>query len=440
MKHPTHKDLQNPHYRHWKEFLNKSEQWAAEEIAEYQLSEMKRVIRIAYETPGYRRLYEDAGLAPDDLKHLDDVRRFPAISKELMRRDINDFVVETEKKTYVTTGGSTGVPFGFYRDDVSFARELASKAHQYHRIGWKEGDPQLVLRGLPIGTRDHVEFVPEFNELRCSSYFLVPESVEIYGQRAFEFKPLWLKCYPSSGYLFAKVLKENGISFPPIKGILCASENLYDYQVELLDEVFHARVFSHYGHYEMAVLAGFCEHENTYHVLPQYGYAELIDPHGRSVTEPGQMGEIVGTSFIMSVTPFVRYRTQDYAVLKGWSCSSCGRQYQVWERVEGRLQEFIVTGKNRFISMTAINMHDDIFDHVEQFQFYQEHRGKVAFRYIPKPSCNQLVVEDMMRRLRAKLGDDIVLEMARVSEIPLTGRGKHRFLIQELDLEIGDGQ
>ena len=122
----------------------------------------------------------------------------------------------------------------------------------------------------------------------------------------------------------------------------------------------------------MAVLAGFCEKEDTYHVLPFYGYAELIGKDGRIVTESGQAGEIVGTSFIMSATPFVRYRTRDFAVLKGSECPACGRPYQIWERIEGRLQEFILTAAGRYISMTAINMHDDIFDHIKQFQFFQE--------------------------------------------------------------------
>lgn len=233
-------------------------------------------------------------------------------------------------------------------------------------------------------------------------------------------------------------LKETGWPFPPIKGILCASENLYDFQKELLSEVFDARVFSHYGHYEMAVLAGFCEYEDTYHVLPQYGYAELIDKAGKPVTEPGKVGEIVGTSFITCATPFIRYRTGDLAVLKGGHCPSCGRPYQVYERVEGRLQELIVTATGRYISMTAINMHDDIFDNIKQFQFYQKEKGKAVFRFIPKGSCNEKNVHDMKSRLLLKLGSDVELKMDPVQEIPLTLRGKHRFLIQKMRIEYGD--
>jgi phenylacetate-CoA ligase len=262
--------------------------------------------------------------------------------------------------------------------------------------------------------------------------------MEVYRQRALEYNPEWIRCYPSSGVIFARWLQETGRDFPPVKGILCASENLYDFQKDLLTEVFDARVFSHYGHYELAVLAGFCEYEDTYHVLPQYGYAELIDPEGQPVTEPGQMGEIVGTSFIMHATPFVRYRTRDFAVFKGWGCPACGRPYQIWDRIEGRLQEFIVTSTGRYISMTAINFHDDIFDHIRQFQFHQKTKGRVTFRYIPKGTCNESILEDIRQRLKTKLGEDVDLVLQAVDDIPRTRRGKHRFLIQELDIEFHD--
>jgi len=434
-----HKDLKNKNYCDWLGFLKRAESWDAEQIANYQLEEVKRIVRHAYEhSKAYRWMYDDAGVSPEIIKSLEDLREFPIVEKEMIRDALDEFSVDLPGRIYVTTGGSTGIPFGMYRDQLSFSKELASKAHQYHRIGWKEGDRQIVFRGLNITSPDHIQLVQEFNEMRCSSYHLVHESMEAYRQRAFDYKPDWIRCYPSSGYIFAKFLKDTGRPFPAIKGILCASENLYDFQKEILSQVFGARVFSHYGHYELVVLAGFCEFEDKYHVLPQYGYAELIGADGKSVTEPGQVGEIVGTSFIMHATPFIRYRTRDFAVFRGWHCSSCGRPYQIWDGIEGRLQEFILTGTGRYISMTAINMHDDVFDHIKQFQFFQEEKGRLTFQFIPKASCNEAVVQDMRSRLLLKLGEDFELQMLGVDDIPLTPRGKHRFLIQKLELSYGD--
>jgi phenylacetate-CoA ligase len=428
-----HADLDNPEYITWKAFLHQADNWTREQIKEYQLAQVIKMVTLAYyRTNGYLTLYDQARVSPHFIKTLDDLRRFPFTTKEMIHANLDDFSRKLERREYTTTGGSTGEPFGFYRDPVAFAKELASKAHQYARIGWLEGDRQIILRGLQIDNPGHVQFVPEFCELRFSSYHLVPEQMEFYRQAAIEYQPDWLRCYPSAGYLFARWLKENEREFPTLKGVLCASENLYEFQKELMAEVFSGRVFSHYGQWEMVALAGYCEHADTYHVLPQYSYVELIDEDGEPVTKPGKMGEVVGTSFIQRATPFIRYRTGDYAVLAGWKCPQCGRPYQTWERIEGRRQEFIVTGKGRRVSLAAMNFHDDIFDNVTRFQFHQARQGHVEFRFVPTQTCDESVVADMKRRLLVKLGNDVVLEMVPVDHIPLTERGKRLLSISEV--------
>jgi phenylacetate-CoA ligase len=434
-----HRDLENPHYIGWRDFLRQSETWDASQIQRYQTEQLTKIVEHAYfNTGGYHELYDRQGITSATIHELDDIERLPFVTKELLRDNLEAFSAKWPGCYRVTTGGSTGIPFGFYRDPIAFGRELASKAHQYYRVGWCEGDRQLVLRGLPIDTPDHIQYVPEFEELRCSSYHLVPEHMRVFVERAQEYKPQWLRCYPSSGYIFAHFVEQSGQRISSLKGILCASENLYDYQRNYLTKVFGVRVFSHYGHYEQAALAGYCEYEDTYHVLPQYGIAELVDERDSPVTKPGGVGEIVATSLITYATPFIRYRTRDFAVLKGTGCEACGRPYQIWERIEGRLQEFIVTATGRHISMTSINMHDDTFDDVEQFQFEQHTKGHLEFRYIPKPTWSGEAAEKIRKSLQRKLGPDVDLSLAPVQSIPLTGRGKHRFLIQHLQLTYGD--
>jgi len=315
------------------------------------LQQLQRIILHAYENcPAYRDLFDREGVTPTGIRSLDDIAKLPFVTKQDLRDRLEEFSCPWPDRKYVTTGGSTGIPFGFYRDDIAFGRELASKAHQYHRIGWKEGDRQLVFRGLLIHSPDHTTYVPEFEELRCSSYHLTPEGMEGFYRRALEYRPKWLRCYPSSGYIFARFLNERGWKIPSIEGVLCASENLYEFQRKSLQKVFGEKVYSHYGHYELAVLAGYCEHVPAYHVLPQYGYAELLDGRGKRVRTPGEIGEIVATSFLMYATPMIRYRTRDYAAFKSHACAECGRPYEVWDRIEGRLQEFVVTGTGRLIS------------------------------------------------------------------------------------------
>lgn len=433
----VHKDLRNPDYVKWADFLSEADDWDIDQIEAYQLDQLKGITAFAYKNVvGYRRLFDKQGVKPQDIDDLKDLHEFPFTSKETFRDDLENFSFKTQDSHYVTTGGSTGIPMGMYRNNIEFARELASKAHQYHRVGWKEGQRQIVFRGLQIDSPDGTEFAREFNELRCSTYDFGSDRMETYCQKAFDYGPEWIRCYPSSGYVFAKYLNDTGMNFPTIKGMLCSSEQLYDFQKQLFIDVFgeKIKIFAHYGHYEMAALAGFCEYTDNYHVLPQYGYVELLNKNDGPVTTPGEVGEIVATSFIMKTTPFIRYRTQDLAVYKAAACEKCGRPYQIWERIEGRLQELIVTRSGRLISTSMLNMHDKSYDHLKQFQFHQRDRGKVTFKFIPKPGFDVDVENEVYNKMKGKLGDDIELKMERVDEIRLTKRGKHCLLVQELEM------
>jgi len=432
----VHRDLLNPTYAEWRRFLQATESWDLARIRDHELSELRRVVaHAATRTEGYAALYAEHGVSPD-LRDLEDLRRLPTVSKADLRDDLERFTAAGVPAEYVTTGGSSGIPFGFWRNPDAFAKELAAKAHMYSRIGWKEGDPQIVFRDLVVESEDRMVMVEDMCELRCSSYHLTAELIESYRRRAWEYRPRWLKCYPSSGYLLAKQLQLSGAEFPPLDGVLCASENLYDYQRELLAEVFKTRVYSHYGHYELCAIAGFCETEDTYHVLPQYGYAELIRD-GEPVVTPGESGEIVATSFLMTATPFVRYRTGDWATLAGNGCAACGRPHQVWSRIDGREQEFAVTASRRLVSMTAINMHDDVFDGIVQFRFHQKEVGRIAFNFVPRPTFSTEHLTLMKQRLSRKFHDDMEIEMVAVDSIEPSLRGKHTFIKQELPLGFG---
>lgn len=436
-----HKDLLNPHYTEWLAFLAAGENWTREQIEEYQLAGAREMASyLEANSQGYRELWALHGVSAAGIRSLADLNAFPCVTKEDIRDKLERFTVAAPDMEYTSTGSSTGIPFGFYRTPQAFGRELASKAYQYYRVGWKEGDRQLVFRGTPIDTPDKTLFYPEFNELRCSTYYMTQEWLELFRQKALEYQPEWLRCYPSSAFLLARFIKETGRPMPQLKGILLTSENLYDFQKEYISKTFNCRIFCHYGHFELAALAGFCEKADSYHVLPQYGYVQLLDREDKPVTRPGQVGEIVATSFLMKATGFFRYRTRDFAVYQGESCPECGRPYQIWSRIEGRLQEYFVTKDRRCVSMSAVNMHDDIFNELLQFQYYQEQPGTVILRYIPKSSFSPASERKIREKLLFKFDNsvDIILQEVGEEGITRTRRGKCLYLVQKIKLDSAD--
>jgi len=431
----NHRDLKNPFYTYWRHWLGQTATWTRYAIDCYQLQELRRVVTQAYDLcPAYRVKFEQAGVSPETLLTIQDFRRFPFLYKTALRDNLDGHSIRVPGRYYRATGGSTGIPVKMYHTPRAFGRELASKAHQYHRAGWKEGDPELVFRGMVVNDPSGMEYVEDMNTLRCSSYHMSEADMERYYRAALSFRPKWLRCYPSAGYIFARFMQDRGYRLNSVMGVLCASEPVYDFQRHLFLQVFSgARVFSHYGHYEMAALAGFCEAGgHRYHVLPFYGYVELLDEADNPVVEKGKVGEIVATSFIMDATPIIRYRTQDYAVYDGPGCPLCSRPYQIWSNVDGRSQDYIVTARGRILTGTMLNDHDLTYDDLYQFQFYQDTPGVVEFRYIPRPATLRGVrLESYLReQLMRKLGDDTQLVLKEVEALPKSKRGKHRFIVQ----------
>jgi len=433
-------------FRDTYDFLQESQWWSRRRIEAFQLEQLQRLLSHAYDNvPSYRRKFDAHGVEPADISTLEEVAKLPFVTKEEMQESPAEYVaanVPQSRRHYLTTGGSSGVPFGFY-DDIrtSFPRELASIYSLWARVGFSPGDRTVVIRGSVVETAEKGKFAvysSKRRELILSSYHMLDENLEEYIRIIRRFRPKFIQAYPSAITLLANFMRQNSLEpFGFLKAVLCGSENVYDWQRAMVESVLKCRLFSWYGHSERAVLAGETETSNRYHLCPEYGYTEIVDKNGDPISEEGVPGEIVATGFHNYVTPFIRYRTGDVAAWQETPPDS-RRQHRVFSRVEGRLQELIVTATGRKISMTAINMHSDVFDNIQQFQFVQEEKGKVLFSVVKKSSYTDRDTHYVGRELEKKLGADMDLSIRFVDEIPPTRSGKHRFLIQKLSVEFGD--
>lgn len=432
--------------KYWqiRRFLEEAQYWNTEKIERWQLGKVREVVKYAYENvPGYHTLYRDAGIGPEDIQSLEDVKNLPFVTKEMIRDNLGDFTSRSLprwKMLYVTTGGSTGIPFGFYHTEITNHIENAFMHMGWERAGWHLGGSSAVLRGAFVGSeKEFWAYNPTQRSLLLSSYYLTEDTYEKYMDKIVQFRPLYLEAYPSTAVILSDLIISRGdIGRVSFKVILLGSENIYDWQRARISQAFPtARLFGWYGHAERVVLAPMCEYSDQYHVWPFYGFTEILNEDGEEIGK-GEVGELVGTSFWNYATPFIRYRTMDIAKKGEFRCDRCGRQFQLLERIEGRIHEFILSGTGRYISMTAINMHDDIFDNVKHFQFYQDTPGKVILRLVKKRTYSQADTKKIYRGLKRKLGEDVDLEIVFVDTIQKTRRGKYRFLDQRLKLKYGE--
>lgn len=140
----------------------------------------------------------------------------------------------------------------------------------------------------------------------------------------------------------------------------------------------------------------------------------------------------MATGFNNYVQPLIRYRTGDYAVYEE-APHSCGYAGRVLERIEShKLIELLITSEGNEISMSMINFHSDIFDHVGYYQFYQPAKGKVTMRIVKGRGYGPADERAIKRAVSEKLGPYIDLSIDYVEQVEKSRSGKYRYVISEI--------
>jgi len=429
-------------------FLQKSQWWNREKLEEYQIQQLSKLLHHAYENvPYYRRVFDERGLKPNHIQDFDDLSKLPYLTKGIIQENLPDLVARNYPKSklqYVTTGGSTGIPLGFYHErGVSSAKEWAFMLTLWNRVGFKMGDECVVLRGNVVHSASKGkfwEYNPARKELILSSYHMTEETLPRYIEKIRRSEPDFIQAYPSAITILARFMKEHNIEpFLSVKALLCGSENLYPWQRELLEQVFQCRVYSWYGHSEIAALAGECAKSTYYHIFSEYGIVKLIAKDGRQATNENERGEIVATGFNNFACPFIKYRTMDLAVRSDTKCA-CGRSYLLLKKVEGRLQELVVTKDKRLITLTALifAQHFEAFSKVKEMQLVQEKEGELIVRIVKTDHYSDKDEGEILAKMQGAVSSGLEINFAYVDHIPRTQSGKYRFLIQKLPIEFGD--
>lgn len=422
-------------------FIEGAQWWSSRKFKDYQLEQVQRICTHAF---GKSKFYHDhfaaAGLNPTAIKDLSDIERLPTINRDTVNDNLDNMLTVSPKAMhvdYITTGGTGGVPLRFYIGADRSHIEYPYLVSGWQRIGYQLGIPMAVIRGK-IVTPDRYgmahEYDPVLRHHFYSNFHMTEENMGRYLAHIRTIGPCFMHIYPSSAVSLTRFMLRHKIpSISNIMGILAESENVYPEQRQMVEDVFGCRYFSSYGHTEKLIAAAECEKSTNYHVWPTYGYFELLDENGKPVTTPGEIGEIVGTGFINQVVPFIRYRTGDYATFIADRCEECGREMPIIADIRGHnIQEHLVASDYSLITWSAINMHDDTFDHVLQFQFYQDTPGVAVLKIVPATTLSKPNIVAMQENLKRKLNGRLEFVIKIVDNIPLSSRGKAIFVDQQI--------
>jgi phenylacetate-CoA ligase len=421
------------------------ETWDAETIRRYQVTALRESLIAASKAPFYAERFAACGVDPAKFEALEQLADYPLLTKQdllLHREQMVNPEFSAKQRLYITTGGSSGVPVGFYlHKGVSRPKEQAYLEAQWSRRGYRVGDRVAVIRGGVTSSKagGGISYYDATrNWLILSSYHLTPERLPEYVAALNRFRPQHLHAYPSAALMLARGLAQAGLKLDfPLTSLLCGSEKLTAESQQHLEQFFGARVCHWYGHSERVVLAAQGRTSNHLHFWPTYGFVEFGEANADGHRE------IIGTSFHNHVMPLIRYRTGDYGSPTFQSRDSGAEDSTLesqatWPAVGavvGRDYEFLISATGRRISLTAINMHDNIFDGLLAVQFFQERPGEVECRFQPGPQWQNSRQEAMLSGLLKKLGDDFTLTLREVKEVEKTSAGKHKWLVTRVGMQ-----
>ena len=140
--------------------LNDSQYYTFDNIQNYKEEHLYKILEYAYnKVPFYKKFYDDHLVKPADFKKLDDIHKFPILTKEFIRENYKQMLaVDFSRKNLLAnhTSGSSGKALDFYQTKDSLPFIWAIWWRFRNRFGVEWGDKHLNCTGklvVPIKTK-----------------------------------------------------------------------------------------------------------------------------------------------------------------------------------------------------------------------------------------------------------------------------------------------
>lgn len=411
--------IKNKEFIRYYNLLEQRESLTTDQIKDYQFNELKRILIHSYQTvPYYTELFDKISFDPFRFSDFDEIKIIPCLTREIITNNCNKLISKINVKNgyYTgTTGGSTGSPLRFLLDYDSVFKENAFIYYYRKKLGYKLTDRMATFRQVKFG-EDLWQYNPMHNELIFFPIKLTKASIVNVTKKIIEFNPKYLNGYPSSIWYFAKLLDENKIKHHlNLKGIFLMSENIDEKQRAFIEEFFKVKSLVHYGHSERCVIAEEIS-ESLYSFDPYYGFTEQIPNENGSFN-------IVGTGFLNSSMPLIRYKTDDVCIPE-----------KDYFHIEGKRSSTIgLYGINdEFIPSSAFDLSNPIFNNIIRNQFIQSEKGKADLLIIVGKNFKMSELNNI-KDLLTKKSKNIININVKIVETPvLSPRGKFESYISYL--------
>ena len=317
---------------------------------------VKQVKHVYENVEYYRKLMDEKGVTPDDIKSVDDLHKLPFLTKTDLRDAYPYGLLGTDLKNCVriqSTSGTTGrrVVAFYTQEDVDLWEDCCARA--IVAAGGTNEDVCQVAYGYGLFTGG-----PGLNggshKVGCLTLPMSSGNTERQIQFMQDLHSTILCCTPSYAAFIGETLKDMGLTPDDIdlKAGIFGAEPWTEEMCRDIEKSLGIKAYDIYGLTETTGpgVSFECSEHSGMHINEDHFLAEIIDPDTGEVLPEGSKGELVFTSLDKEAFPLLRYRTRDICVLSRKKCS-CGRTLIKMSKPMGRSDDMlIIRGVNVFPS------------------------------------------------------------------------------------------
>jgi phenylacetate-CoA ligase len=409
-------------------------QWRSrEELERRQLAKLRRLLRHAYNNvPFYRRLFDEAGIAVDEIVDLDDLQRLPIVRREdiqplpesdLVARGAN---LSTCIRTH--TSGSTGVPLQIIsrRSDRSVFNPSFLRVYigwglrPWHRLTYFQARPESLSQ------KSWYERLGIFRRQMLFSR----DDPEVWIDGLRRWRPHLIHGYSLTLKLLADALRHTGTTDIHVPLVMSTSGVLDDVARELLTSTLGCQVVDIYASEEAgSVIAWECPRCPGYHIGLDTVIVEFVKD-GRPA-EPGEDATVLITNLSNFTMPFIRYDQGDVARISSRQ-PVCGRGFPLMDSIQGRAGDYVVLRSGRKLTPHPFFL---ILDHaigVARWQIIQESLDRLTVRMTMPDGHDAVECEAVRSKIRGLVGEDMVVDIEVVERLRRDASQKLRSVICNL--------
>ena len=415
-------------FAHFYNLIGLMVEWPRSEILSWQDQKLRELIAHAYNnTAYYKTLMRAAGMSPDDIQTISDLKKLPVLKKETLNNNFYEFVPRNLNKIRYkesATGGTSGDPLKFLLDYRAKSFTTASTMFNWQKVGYHYGDKYIALGSHSLMTNYELPLKYKFyNALRrripLNGINLSNEVLVSYVRLIKERNVRFIYGYASAIFLLAQYILETGIKIKHIQACFTTSEMLLENYRNVIRLAFDCEILDCYGASDGGVMA-FKKNDDEYFV----SYNSILETHDDFESSTGKL---LCTDLFNYAMPFIRYEIGDVVKLKDYK-ESTGYNGQVIQKVYGRSSDVFRLGNGRVLTGPGFTV---LFrdKNVNAYRMKLIDPFTILIELKKNRQYSAANENDILSALKKQAGDDCKIIISHVKDFSKHPNGKMNYFL-----------